>query len=164
MKKLVLVTMLLTVLVGCDCRTGRPGLNGKDGTPGAAGPTGNNGADGSDGANGNDGVDGTDGIDGTNGSDGATGPQGPAGGTGPAGPMGPAGADGTIVSVVKLCPGYTVYPTTFVEVAMCINNKLWGVYSLNNGFMTEFPPGYYHSQAVGSACNFTIAPGCVVIP
>lgn len=78
------------------------------------------------------------------------------------GPQGPAGADGNLATLVALCPGVTTYPSAFVEVALCLNNKLYGVYSANNGFLTLLPPGNYSSNAIGSACNLTILPNCVV--
>lgn len=91
-----------------------------------------------------------------------TGPAGPTGAIGPQGPMGltgpqgPAGQDANSVVVVKLCPGVTTYPSKFVEVAFKIAGKLYVVYSVNNGFLTEMPPGNYSSNAVNSSCNFTV--------
>lgn len=93
------------------------------------------GADGKDGAQGPAGQDGVNGRDGTNGLD---------------------GSDGSSISVVKLCPGETVYPSVFVEVALRIDGKLYAVYSLNGGFLVYLPPGRYTSNGVGSACNFTV--------
>lgn len=107
------------------------------------------------------GLKGEKGDSGERGSDGSVGPTGPAGTPGES-IVGPKGEDGTVVTLVQLCPGTTTYSTTFVEVAMCINKKLYGVYSANNGFMTYFPPGTYHSQAIGSACNLVIKENCVV--
>lgn len=78
------------------------------------------------------------------------------------GPSGPAGADGTIISVVPLCPGTTTYPGVFVEVAMCINNELYAVYSTPGAFLTKLPPGNYTSNAIGSACNLTVLPNCEI--
>lgn len=80
------------------------------------------------------------------------------------GDPGPRGMDGTIITSVQLCPGTTTYPSTFVEVAFCINNSLYAVYSANNGFLTYLPPGTYSSNAIGSACSFTVLPGCTVAP
>lgn len=82
---------------------------------------------------------------------------------GPVGPQGPAGADGQLATVVKLCPGTTAYPAVFVEVALCINNGLYGVYSANGGFLTYFPPGNYSSAGIGSSCNLTVLPNCLVV-
>lgn len=87
------------------------------------------------------GIDGKDGSNGTNGSNGSNGAN---------------GTDATPVTIVKLCPGVTTYPSTFVEVAIKVGGKLYAVYSLNNGFLTELVPGHYSSNAVGSACNFTV--------
>jgi len=99
------------------------------------------------------------------GPQGPTGPQGPAGAQGQAGQdgaQGPAGADGTIITVVQLCPGTSNYGT-FIEVAECINGKLYGVYSANGGFLTYLANGAWSSNAVGSACNFVVS-GCTVTP
>ncbi len=88
--------------------------------------------------------------------------KGDRGSDGAVGKQGPAGQDLVPVTVVKLCPGATTYPSVFVEVGLCINNKLWGVYSANGGFLTELSPGNYSSNAIGSACNLKILPNCVV--
>lgn len=102
------------------------------------------------------------GADGAIGTKGDQGETGDVGLPGTVGPQGPAGANGTVVTIVKLCPDATTYPKVFVEIAMCINNKLYGVYSANNGLLVEFPPGYYHSKGIGSACNLTVYANCVV--
>ena len=91
------------------------------------------------------------------------GEQGLPGATGSTGAQGPAGADGKEATVVQLCPGATVYPTVFVEVALCINNRLYAVYSANGGFLSEIVPGDYSSNAIGSACNLTVLPNCAVL-
>jgi len=80
------------------------------------------------------------------------------------GPQGPQGVPGTSVTVVKLCPGNTVYPTVFVEIAFCISSKLYATYSTHGGFSTEIPPGRYSSNAVGSRCAFTVHANCQVTP
>ncbi len=80
------------------------------------------------------------------------------------GPPGASGVDATPVTIVKLCPGTTAYPGVYVEVALCLNNKLYGVYSANGGFLSEFPPGNYYSDGIGSACNLTVLANCVVQP
>jgi hypothetical protein len=72
------------------------------------------------------------------------------------------GSDGTEITVVQLCPGTTTYPSIFVEVAFCIDNKLYATYSTHGGFSTEIPPGTYSSNAVGSSCTFTVGPDCAV--
>ncbi len=99
------------------------------------------------------------GIQGVSGNNGATGPQGPQG---LVGPMGPAGLAGTQFTFVQLCPGSPSYPNVFIELAMCVNGDLYGVYSANGGFYTYFPPGNYSSNAIGSACNLTIGSNCTV--
>ncbi len=93
---------------------------------------------------------------------GPIGPAGQNGAPGSDGANGPKGADGTVITIVQLCPGYTTYSSTFVEVAECINNKLYGVYSQNGGFLTELPPGEYASNGIGSACNLTVGVNCAV--
>lgn len=87
---------------------------------------------------------------------------GPQGLPGLIGPTGPGGTAGSTITFVNLCPGVTVYPTAFVEVAMCMNGDLYGVYSANSGFMTYLPPGNYTSNAIGSACNLTVLSNCQV--
>lgn len=72
------------------------------------------------------------------------------------------GQDATPVTVVRLCPGVSVYPSTFVEVAFCLDNRLYAVYSANGGFQTEIPPGIYSSNAIGSACSFRVLPNCAI--
>jgi hypothetical protein len=64
--------------------------------------------------------------------------------------------NGTIIQPVQFCPGTPNYPAVFPEVGFKINNQIYAVYSLNNGFLTLLTPGYYSSNAVGSACNFTV--------
>lgn len=66
--------------------------------------------------------------------------------------------------IVQFCPGTTVYPSIFNEVGICTNTNLYAVYSANNGFLTLIPPGTYQSNAIGSSCNFTVYPNCVVVP
>lgn len=113
---------------------------------------------------GKDGQVGSNGSSGPKGDQGIIGPVGPGGSdgsTGPQGPQGPAGADGQPAQVVLLCPGVSNYGT-FVEVGLCINNRLYGVYSANGGFLTELAPGSYTSNAIGSACNLTVQDNCVV--
>jgi hypothetical protein len=72
------------------------------------------------------------------------------------------GANGTQVTIVQFCKGTTEYPSTFEELGFCIDNKIYAVYSANNGFLTEVPVGGYSSNAVGSNCVFTVLPGCVI--
>ncbi len=68
-----------------------------------------------------------------------------------------------VITTVQLCPGTTTYPSVFVEYALCINNQLYGVYSVNGGFLSLLPPGTYSSNAIGSSCSLTIAADCKVI-
>ena len=93
---------------------------------------------------------------------GEQGTQGSAGAQGIAGQNGLDGAPGTQIDVVQFCPNSTpTYPSTFPEYGLCIEGKLYGVYSANGGFLAELPDGTYSSNAVGSACTFTIR-GCDV--
>lgn len=105
------------------------------------------------------------GVQGPTGNAGPTGPRGLQGLTivGPQGPAGIAGLNGTNASIgiVPLCPGVSNYGT-FVEIGLCINHDLYGVYSANGGFMTYLAPGNYSSNAIGSACNLTVHTNCVV--
>lgn len=121
-----------------------------------AGPKGNDGVMGPTGAPGSDGRAGSDGTNGNDGHDGATGPAGLVG------PQGPAGLAGTQFTFVQLCPGAPSYPHVFIELAMCVNGDLYGVYSANGGFYTYFPPGAYSSAGIGSACNLTIHANCTI--
>lgn len=89
------------------------------------------------------------------------GPRGPQGAPGNAGQDGHNGADAP-ASVVKLCPGTDTYPTVFVEYALCLNNQLYAVYSIPNAFMTLLTPGNYASNGIGSSCNLTVGPNCLV--
>lgn len=97
------------------------------------------------------------------GDTGEKGDPGQVGGTGPAGPQGAPGSPGlnaTPVTMIKLCPGVTTYPTVFVEYAFCIGGSLYATYSANDGFTTILPPGRYSSNAIGSSCNFIVTSGC----
>jgi hypothetical protein len=95
------------------------------------------------------------GRDGANGKDGQS-------ITGPQGQQGAPGEDGASVTVVKLCPGNTSYPNTFVEVAFCIDGHLYATYSTHGGFTAEIVPGTYSSNAVNSSCTFTVGNNCEV--
>jgi hypothetical protein len=99
---------------------------------------------------------------GPEGAPGASGERGPIGSPGPKGSDGSQGIPGTSIGIVELCPGSTTYPSTFIEVAFCINGVLYGTYSANGGFSTELPPGTYNSNGINSTCTFTILPGCVI--
>jgi len=78
------------------------------------------------------------------------------------GDQGEPGTDATPVTVVKLCPGVTTYPSKFVEIAFCIDGTLYGTYSANGGFSTEMPPGTYGSNGINASCNFVVLPGCEI--
>lgn len=97
------------------------------------------------------------GASGKNGAIGGVGSTGPAGDQGV---QGPAGADGTVITMVKLCPG-TPSHSVFVEYAMCINGNLYGVYSANGGFLALLSNGSYTSDGIGADCCLTIN-GCTV--
>lgn len=103
------------------------------------------------------GESGPTGAAGTNGKDGASGPAGVSGSTGA------AGQAGTIILPIKFCPNsVAVYPSVFPEYGVCIDNKLYAVYSANDGFLTEIPPGQYSSNAIGSSCTFTVLLNCQI--
>ncbi len=91
---------------------------------------------------------------------GVQGAQGRQGETGTTGADGSNGQDATPVTVVPLCPGSSNYGT-FVEVGICLNGRLYGVYSTHGGFLTLLADGDYSSNAIGSACNLTVS-GCTV--
>lgn len=99
---------------------------------------------------------------GPQGVSGGVGLQGAPGATGATGPQGTAGEDTSSIYMVKLCPGDSIYPSTFVEYAFCVNNNLYGTYSANGGFSTLLPPGQYSSNAINSSCNFSVLPNCLV--
>ncbi len=105
------------------------------------------------------------GSTGITGVTGAAGLPGNDGTTGPTGPQGQPGVDGTdadSVTIVKLCPQTTTYPSTFVEIAFCVNHKLYGTYSANDGFSTEIVPGTYSSNGINSSCTFIVTENCQV--
>lgn len=66
------------------------------------------------------------------------------------------GVPGSLGIPVKFCTGITTYPSTFIEVGFIIQGAIYAVYSANGGFLTQIPPGYYTSNAIGSSCNFTV--------
>jgi len=100
-------------------------------------------------------------VVGPKGDTGDKGDSGKDGAQGPAGDVGPRGADGEIATVVQLCPGSSNYGV-FIEVALCINGVLYGVYSDHGGFMTYLAPGNYYSNGIGSACNFKVVTSCTI--
>lgn len=74
-------------------------------------------------------------------------------GPGQKGDTGAAGLPGSDIQIVQFCPNVSpTYPSIFPEVGFCIDNKLYAVYSANDGFLTEVTPGAYLSNAVGSVC------------
>lgn len=109
---------------------------------------------------------GSKGDSGTNGEQGVQGLVGPQGLPGQDGQPGSNGADGLNapgVIAVSLCPGFEPsYPNLFPEYALCIDNKLYGVYSANGGFLAELPPGDYSSNGVNATCSLRIAVDCSV--
>ena len=109
--------------------------------------------------NGASGAPGQDGVDGTQGTPGQAGQNGA---TGPTGANGANGADAIPVTSVKLCPGESTYPSAFVEYALCLEGRLFAVYSANGGFLALLPPGNYSSNAIGSSCSLTVGPNCQV--
>ena len=67
------------------------------------------------------------------------------------------------ITPIQLCPNVKpTYPTTFPEVAFCIDDTLYAVYSANDGFLTSLPLGAYTSNAIGSACNFVVGANCSI--
>lgn len=129
----VIISMLLTACQGPQGDPGPQGLQGNSGPTGATGAQGPQGPQGTSGVNGVNGTNGTNGINGT---------------------------DGTTITVVQLCPGVSNYGT-FVEVGLCMNGKLYGVYSANGGFLAYLADGTYYSNGIGSACNLTVT-GCTI--
>lgn len=96
-------------------------------------------------------------------NNGSQGDRGPAGEQGPQGEAGQAGTDGTQINIVQFClNSIPSYPAVFPEVGFCINNKIYAVYSANDGFLTLVPPGVYSSHAIGSSCTFTVLPNCQI--
>lgn len=113
------------------------------------------------------GVKGDRGPTGDIGSHGSTGQPGKDGTSivGPEGPAGVPGVNATGVVPVQLCPGFVpTYPSVFPESALCIGQRLYGVYSSLGGFLSLLTPGRYHSEGIGATCDFTVADNCVVHP
>jgi len=84
------------------------------------------------------------------------------GANGTNGTAGASGTNGTVITPVQFCPGTGSYPSTFPEVAFCINNNLYAVYSENDSFLTEILPGTWRSDGINSSCIFTVAADCKV--
>jgi len=109
--------------------------------------------------------EGSDAVFISNGRDGATGATGPVGAPGADGAPGPAGTNATPITVVQFCPNVVpTYPNRFPEYGLVINGSIFGVYSANGGFLALLPPGDYHSNAIGSSCNFRINADATVSP
>lgn len=91
--------------------------------------------------------------------------DGAKGDTGGKGDDGKDGAPGSVIEPVALCPdrGDTVYPSNFPEYALCLDNKLYGVYDQdgNHVFLAELPPGAYVSTSP-SGCSFTVGDDCEI--
>ena len=100
-------------------------------------------------------------CNGAQGIQGLQGVAGQTGATGATGSQGSAGTPGTVITPVQFCPGTPIYPSDFLEVGLCIDGKLYAVYSANDGFLTFLPDGAYQSNAIGSSCNFTVS-GCTI--
>lgn len=132
-----IIAVLTIMTTGC----GRP-HDGRDGAPGESvqGPQGDPGQS-------------------------IVGPSGPVGATGSPGINGTNGVNAPATTIVQLCPGFVAaYPNVFPEVALCLNHKLYGVYSANDGFMVLMPPGAYSSNGINASCTFTVKENCVVVP
>lgn len=144
MKKLILITLSLTLSCGQP-----PG--GKDGKQGATGPMGLTGPQGQPGATG---------ATGETGSQGANGQTGPAGTNGLPGTTGPMGADGTTILPIQFCPNLiSSYPSSFPEVGLLINGKIYAVFSTNGqAGLVALLPGSYITTTTGLPCSFTILP------
>jgi len=100
------------------------------------------------------------------GQQGAPGATGSVGATGPQGEQGTAGANGangTSITPIQFCAGFTPsYPGTFPEYGLCLGGVMYGVYSANDGFLAELPPGVYSSDGINASCTFTIGQNCQV--
>ncbi len=72
--------------------------------------------------------------------------------------QGDPGQPGTIITEEQFCPGYTSsYPSTFPEVGLLIDGKLFGVYSTNGqAALTEIPAGTYSSTSPSAPCTFMV--------
>jgi len=102
---------------------------------------------------------------GPTGPNGDEGVQGQRGTTGANGLNGINGTNGTTVTPIILCPGFVPsYPNTFPEYALCLQNKLYGVYSDHSGFLAMLPPGRYYSDGINASCTFNVGSNCTVTP
>lgn len=163
----IVITMCL-ITISCSPKNGKDGIQGLPGLPGtpaepisvstlpaslAECPTG-----GTKVQVGTSSYLSCNGATGLTGADGQTiiGPQGPAGSNGT------NGIDATPITIVQFCIATPSYPTSFPEVGICLGGNLYAVYSQYDGFLVYVPPGVYHSHAVGSSCNFTVAANCQI--
>lgn len=90
---------------------------------------------------------GKDGRQGTNGSNGVN------------------GQNATPINMIKFCPNINeVYPNTFPEYGMCIDNNLYAVYwNGNTAFLAKLVAGTYTTTAIGGNCTFTVTNNSCVI-
>lgn len=74
------------------------------------------------------------------------------------------GKDSIPVQPVQFCPGIpTMYPTTFAEYGLCIDNQLFAVYWDGvNSWVSLVPPGTYRSTSSTAPCTFLVSVGCQV--
>lgn len=72
------------------------------------------------------------------------------------------GTNATSVTPVQFCPGVTTYANEFNELGFCISGSLYAVYSENDGFLSEIPPGNYSSDGINASCTFTVEANCVI--
>lgn len=75
-----------------------------------------------------------------------------------------AGAVPNLTEVQFCSGGPASYSSTFPEYGLCISGNIYAVYSANDGFLTELPPGVYTSNGVNSSCTFTVGPDCQIVP
>lgn len=78
------------------------------------------------------------------------------------GPAGSPGLNASSMTIVQLCHGTATYPSVFIEIALCLDNRLYAVYSIPGAFLTYLPPGGYTSIGIGSSCDFRVVAGCVI--
>lgn len=89
---------------------------------------------------------------------GSKGDPGDKGAKGEQGIQGQAGVNANPPTVVQFCQGITPsYPTTFPEIGVCLQGKLYAVYSANGGFLVYLPNGTYNSHGLNADCTFTVS-------
>lgn len=152
--------------------TGTTGIQGIQGVAGEKGDIGVQGIQGIQGETGTVGETGSQGIQGEIGATGAAGEKGDTGATGAQGIQGVQGSkgdsgkdgkDAVSIITIQFCPGFIQsYPSVFAESGVCIDNKMFGVYSANGGFLAELPPGAYSSNGINASCTFKIEENCKV--